>query len=56
LHLGTVSFDAVKHLQLCRIKQRPPQLDLEDYPHLQPARVRTTQASEYMALRGEVNS
>jgi hypothetical protein len=57
LHLGTVSFDAVKHLLLCRIKQRPPRLDLEEnYPHLSPTQVRTTQASEYMALRGEVNS
>jgi len=57
LHLGTVSFDAVKHLQLCRIEQRPPRLDLEEnYPHLPPTQVRTTQASEYMALRGEVNS
>ena len=56
LHLGTISFDAVKHLLLCRIEQRPPRLDLENYPHLPPARVRTTQASEYMALLGEVNS
>ena len=55
LHLGTVSFDAVKHLLLCRIEQRPPRLDLELYPHLPPAQVRTTQASEYMALLGEVN-
>jgi hypothetical protein len=28
---------------------------LENYPHLPPAQVRTTQASEYMALLGEVN-
>jgi hypothetical protein len=56
LHLGTISFDAVKHLLLCRIEQRPPRLDLENYPHLPPARVRTTQASEYMALLGEANS
>ena len=38
------------------LEQRPPRLDLENYPHLPPARVRTTQASEYMALLGEVNS
>ncbi len=50
LHLGTISFDAVKHLLLCRIEQRPPRLDLENYPHLPLAQVRTTQASEYMAL------
>jgi hypothetical protein len=55
LHLGTISFDAVKHLLLCRIEQRPPRLDLENYPHLPLAQVRTTQASEYMALLGGVN-
>jgi len=55
LQLGTISFDAVKHLLLCQIEQRPPRLDLENYPHLPPAQVRTTQASEYMALLGEVN-
>src|SRR5271168_940443 len=50
LQLGTISFDAVKHLLLCRIERRPPRLDLENYPHLPPAEVRTTQAAEYMAL------
>jgi hypothetical protein len=39
LHLGTVSFDAVKHLLLCRIERRPPHLDLENYPHLPMAQV-----------------
>ena len=34
LHLGTVSFDAVKHLLLCRMERRPPRLDLMQYPHL----------------------
>ena len=29
LWLGTVSFDAVKHLVLCRREGRPPRLDLE---------------------------
>jgi hypothetical protein len=56
LHLGTISFDAVKHLLLCQIEQRPPRLDLENYPHLPPAQVRTTQGAEYMALLGEVHS
>jgi len=50
LHLGTISFDAVKHLLLCRIERRPPRLDMENYPHLPLARVRTTQASDYMSL------
>jgi len=54
LRLGTISLDAVKHLLLCRIEQRPPRLDLENYPHLPLAHVRTTQAAEYMTLLGEV--
>jgi hypothetical protein len=27
-----ISFDAVKHLLLCRLEQKPPRLDLENYP------------------------
>jgi hypothetical protein len=50
LQLGTISFDAVRHLLLCRIERRPPRLDMENYPHLPMAEVRTTQASDYMAL------
>ena len=50
LHLGTIGFDAVKHLLLCRIERRPPRLDLENYPHLPLADVQTTQAADYMAL------
>jgi len=50
LHLGTIGFDAVKHLLLCRIERRPPRLDLENYPHLPLAEVRTTHAADYMAL------
>jgi hypothetical protein len=30
LRLGAISFDAVKHLLLCRIEQRPARLDLEN--------------------------
>src|SRR5664279_1580654 len=50
LHLGTISFDAVKHLLLCRIERRPLRLDLENYPHLPLAEVQTTQAADYMTL------
>jgi len=50
LRLGTISFDAVKHLVLGRIERRPPRLDLENYPHLPLANVATTQASDYLAL------
>ncbi len=50
VHMGTIGFDAVKHLLLCRIEQRPPRLDLENYPHLPLAEVQTTQAADYMTL------
>ena len=50
LRLQAISFDAVKHLVLCRIEQRPPRLDLTLYPHLPLARVATTVASEYLGL------
>jgi hypothetical protein len=56
LQMGTISFDAVKHLLLCRIERRPPRLDMQNYPHLPLARVRTTQASDYMSLLAEVGA
>jgi transposase len=52
LRMGTISFDAVKHLLLCRIEQRPARLDLENYPHLPLAQVATTAATDYLALLG----
>jgi transposase len=52
LQLGAISFDAVKHLLLCRIERRPARLDLESYPHLPSAQVATTAASDYLALLG----
>jgi transposase len=54
LRLGTISFDAVRHLLLCRIERRPQRLDMENYPHLPMAQVRTTQAADYMTLLVEV--
>jgi hypothetical protein len=50
LRMGTISFDAVKHLLLCRIEHRPPRLDMENWPHLPLAQVRTTQPADYMVL------
>ena len=50
LRMGAISFDAVRHLLLCRIERRPPRLDLANWPHLPMASVRTTQAGDYMAL------
>jgi transposase len=50
VELGTISFDAVKHLVLCRIEHRPPRLDLSLYPHLPAAEVERTSAADYLAL------
>ena len=50
IRLGAISFDAVKHLVLCRIEGRPRRLDLELYPHLPRVNVTKTSASDYMAL------
>src|ERR1039458_9219001 len=54
LQLGTISFDAVRHLMLCRIERSPPRLDMQNYPHLPLAQVHTTQAADYMSLLVEV--
>jgi hypothetical protein len=56
LELGTIGFDAVKHLLLCRIERRPPRLDMQNYPHLPLAQVRTTQAADYMTLLGALSN
>ncbi len=53
LKLGAISYDAVKHLVLCRIERRPPKLDLDVYPYLPRALVTTTSAASYMSLLGE---
>ena len=50
LRLGAISFDAVKHLVLCRLEGRPPRLNLDLYPYLPRVRVSTTSARDYMSL------
>jgi len=53
LHLSAISFDAIKHLLLCRIERRPPKLNLDIYPYLPRAQVATTSAASYMNLLQE---
>jgi len=53
LELRAIAFDAVKHLLLCAIEQRPPKLDLDNYPHLPAAAVALTRASDYQVLLAE---
>lgn len=50
INRGAISFDAIKHLVLCRIERRPPRLDLTMYPYLPRTTVATTSARAYMAL------
>jgi len=52
LTLNAISFDAVRHLVLCRIEHRPPKLDMANWPHLPLAAVRATRAADYMSLLG----
>ncbi len=50
IQLRAIGFDAVKHLLLCTLEQRPPKLDLENYPHLPVAEVALTRAADYQVL------
>ena len=50
LRLGELSFDAVKHLVLCRLEGRLPRLDLELYPYLPRVRVSTTSTKDCISL------
>ena len=50
LRLQAISFDALKHLVLCRVERRPARLDLVNYPHLPLAQVATTAATDYLSL------
>ncbi len=50
LRIRAVSFDAIKHLVLCRVEHRPPRLDLDIYPFLPRMNVATTSVSSYMSL------
>lgn len=45
-----LGFDAIKHLVLCAIEQRPPKLDLTLYPYLPSATVGMTDAASYLSL------
>jgi transposase len=53
LRMGTIGFDAIKHLVLCQVEKRPPRLDLDVYPYLPRARVETTKPASYMCLVAE---
>ena len=50
LEMGAIGYDAVKHLLLCRLQQRPPRLDLTFYPYLPKANVEITKPQAYLSL------
>lgn len=50
LGLGTIGFDAIKQLVLCRVEKRPARLDLSAYPYLPRASVGVTRAADYAVL------
>ena len=50
LRMGTIGFDAVKHLVLWQFEKPPPKLDLDVYPYLPRADVAKTSAASYMCL------
>jgi transposase len=50
IHLGAISFDAVKQLVIAKVERRPTRLDLDDYPYWPVANVKTTSAADYAAL------
>ena len=51
-----LGFDAVKHLPLCRLEQKPPRLDREKDQYLPAAQVATISARDYAALLSELFS
>ena len=52
LRLGAISFDAVKHLVLCRVEGRPQRLDLQLYSYLPRVSVtRTAAATTWRSCR-----
>ena len=54
IHLGAISFDAVKLVALEGTERRPVRLDLTAYPHQPRLTVQTTRAADYAALVPEM--
>jgi len=52
LRLQAISFDAIKHLVLCREERRPPRLDLDVYPFVPRTNIATTSPASYGVLMG----
>jgi Mu transposase-like protein len=50
IHLGAISFDAVKQLVIAKVERKPARLDLDDYPYLPVANVKTTSAATWSVV------
>jgi hypothetical protein len=50
IQMGAIGFDAVKQIIVARLERRPPQLDLDAYPHLPQANVGITRVAAYATL------
>lgn len=50
ISLGVPGFDAIKHVMLCEMEQRPIKLDLTLYPYLPRATVGNTAPEAYLCL------
>ena len=51
-----ISFDAIRHLVLCRVEQRPARLDMSIYPFLPRTNIQTTRAAHYAGLLSGASS
>lgn len=50
IQMGAIGFDAVKQIIVARLERRPPQLNLDAYPHLPQANVGITHVAAYATL------
>jgi len=51
-----ISFDAIRHLVLCRVERRPARLDMSIYPFLPRTNIQTTKAAHYAGLLSGASS
>lgn len=52
LKLGVFNIESIKHLLLCRLDKRPPDLNMKEYPHLPNVSVQMTRSQDYGQLLG----
>ena len=52
LRMGTIGFDAIRHLVLCQVEKRPPKLDLDVYPYLPRRQCRNHFGGQLYVLDG----